>query len=70
MSSHSHHPHSHHDKPPKKIHQSPWVVVGAILMLIAMVCYVLTLDDSVLVFLKFKSPKQSTTQPATPVTNP
>jgi len=68
MSSHTHQPHPHHDKPPKKIHQSPWVVVGAVLMLIAMICYVLTLDDTA--WLGFKSPKKSTTEPAIPTTQP
>ncbi len=50
MSRHQHHKHNpHHEssRPKKKLHQNWIFIVGVILMLIAMVVYVLTMDESI-----------------------
>ena len=51
MSRHQHHhhnhPHSSSPAKPKGIHKNPWLIAGVVLMLIAMVVYVMTMDESV-----------------------
>jgi hypothetical protein len=51
MSRHQHHHHNkHHPKEApraRKLHQNPWLIVGVVLMLLAMIIYVLTMDMSV-----------------------
>lgn len=51
MSRHQHHHHNkHHPKEApraRKLHQSPWLIIGVVLMLLAMVVYVFTMDESV-----------------------
>jgi len=50
MSRHQHHHHNKHATPesgrPKRIHQNPWLIFGVVLMFIAMIVYVMTMDES------------------------
>lgn len=51
MSRHQHHHHNkqHPKEAPhaRKLPQSPWLIVGVVLMFLAMIIYVLTMDESV-----------------------
>lgn len=67
MSRHQHHHHNehrHHEAKPKPFHRSKWFIIAVVLMLIGMIVYVLTMDESVVAVPAIEQP--ATTAPANP----